>query len=172
MSLLSLGLRWQGAPSPPRRFAVQPSAPLLQVQDVFLENIIPAFGGLVGVMMFASPLKAVLRARREKTLGVRRPQCVHQALPVGHTYSGRPCTPCTPCRPQQTSCCFLPAGLQPHAAAGHLLQLRGVDRCAGSALAAVHHAWPAGIRAAAAARQLAPGLSTAATVRLQVIPLW
>lgn len=45
----------------------------MSVGDAFLEHVIPALGGVVGVCMFASPLRAVLRARREKNLGDLNP---------------------------------------------------------------------------------------------------
>lgn len=58
--------------------------------DTFLEVVVPVLGGIVGVIMFASPLKAVLRARREKTLGVR--QCAARRQPP----PARPHPPHTP----------------------------------------------------------------------------
>jgi hypothetical protein len=37
---------------------------------VILEIIFPALGGVFGLLMFLSPIKAVLRARKERSLGV------------------------------------------------------------------------------------------------------
>lgn len=43
---------------------------------VFLENVVPAVGGVIAVVLFLSPMKAVLRARREKAIGVSLPACL------------------------------------------------------------------------------------------------
>lgn len=42
----------------------------MTAKDVILEVVFPILGGIVGFLMFASPIKAVLRARRERVLGV------------------------------------------------------------------------------------------------------
>lgn len=42
----------------------------MSAEDIFLKWIFPLLGGIVGTLMFAAPLKAVLRARRERVLGV------------------------------------------------------------------------------------------------------
>lgn len=41
------------------------------VEDIFLKWVFPLLGGIVGTLMFMAPMKAVLRARRERELGVR-----------------------------------------------------------------------------------------------------
>jgi hypothetical protein len=37
---------------------------------IFMSHICPALGAVIALMMFASPMKAVLRANKEKDLGV------------------------------------------------------------------------------------------------------
>lgn len=37
---------------------------------IFMNHICPSFGALIALLMFASPMKAVLRANKEKSLGV------------------------------------------------------------------------------------------------------
>jgi ABC-type iron transport system FetAB permease component len=41
------------------------------MSDVALKYVIPIAGVLIGNAMFASPLSAVMKVRREKALGVR-----------------------------------------------------------------------------------------------------
>jgi hypothetical protein len=43
----------------------------MTAKDIFLEWVFPMIGGIVGTAMFTVPLKAVLKARRERVLGVR-----------------------------------------------------------------------------------------------------
>ena len=39
--------------------------------DVLLKWAFPLLGGIVGTLMFTAPMKAVLRARKNRVLGVR-----------------------------------------------------------------------------------------------------
>ncbi len=41
--------------------------------EIILEWVFPLAGGIVGMMLFTVPLRAVLHARREKSLGVLNP---------------------------------------------------------------------------------------------------
>lgn len=41
------------------------------VEDIFLKWVFPLLGGIIGTIMFMSPMKAVLRARKERDIGVR-----------------------------------------------------------------------------------------------------
>jgi hypothetical protein len=38
---------------------------------IFMNHLCPSIGAVIALMMFASPMKAVLRANNEKSLGVR-----------------------------------------------------------------------------------------------------
>jgi hypothetical protein len=38
---------------------------------IFMNHLCPSIGAVIALMMFASPMKAVMRANKEKTLGVR-----------------------------------------------------------------------------------------------------
>ena len=38
---------------------------------IFMNHLCPSIGAVIALMMFASPMKAVLRADKEKDLGVR-----------------------------------------------------------------------------------------------------
>lgn len=59
--------------------------------DIFLKWIFPLLGGFVGLGLFSAPLKAVLRARRERTLGDLNPlpfaaQTANSAGWIAYTY--------------------------------------------------------------------------------------
>lgn len=43
-------------------------------QEVLLGTVVPVIGGLVAIVMYASPLKACWQARQQQQLGVRLPQ--------------------------------------------------------------------------------------------------
>jgi hypothetical protein len=45
----------------------------MSAKDIILEWVAPVAGGIVGTAMFAAPLKAVLRARKERVLGDLNP---------------------------------------------------------------------------------------------------
>lgn len=45
---------------------------------IFMNHICPSVGALIALGMFASPLKAVLRADKEKDLGVRGTRQIRQ----------------------------------------------------------------------------------------------
>jgi hypothetical protein len=38
---------------------------------IFMNHLCPSIGAVIALMMFASPMKAVMRANKEKSLGVR-----------------------------------------------------------------------------------------------------
>jgi hypothetical protein len=38
---------------------------------IFMNHLCPSIGAVIALMMFASPMKAVMRANKEKNLGVR-----------------------------------------------------------------------------------------------------
>lgn len=38
---------------------------------IFMNHLCPSIGAVIALMMFSSPFKAVMRANREKDLGVR-----------------------------------------------------------------------------------------------------
>lgn len=59
--------------------------------DIILEWVFPLAGGIVGMMLFTVPLKAVLRARRERSLGDLNPvpfaaQTANNAGWIAYTY--------------------------------------------------------------------------------------
>ena len=43
---------------------------MLSTRDLILKHIAPGTGAVIALMMFASPLKAVLAIRKSRTLGV------------------------------------------------------------------------------------------------------
>jgi solute carrier family 50 protein (sugar transporter) len=59
--------------------------------DIFLKWVFPLLGGIVGLTMFSVPIKAVLRARRERVLGSLNPlpfaaQTANAASWIGYAY--------------------------------------------------------------------------------------
>lgn len=42
----------------------------MEFLEIFMKHICPAFGAVIALLMFASPLKAVLAANRTKDIGV------------------------------------------------------------------------------------------------------
>jgi len=41
-------------------------------KDIMLSTVVPILGGIVAIVMYASPLKATYSARKQQQLGVRK----------------------------------------------------------------------------------------------------
>lgn len=61
------------------------------VEDIFLKWIFPLLGGIIGTMMFMAPMKAILRARKERDIGSLNPvpypaQSANAAAWIAYSY--------------------------------------------------------------------------------------
>jgi hypothetical protein len=78
---------------------VPPSA-----REVVLGTVVPVIGGVVALIMYASPLKAVHTARKQKALGVSRVRALQRAdMATQHAQPPQRPPPVLPAPPRRTS---------------------------------------------------------------------